>query len=169
MYSYVNCKQKEKIASALSVQTDTECLQASCDDAGVLDVSVPVVAYAAPASVNYIGGSTCHGGQMPHIKLPVSPCQQSPESSIGAPGAVGRSQSAAQLGKRKAAIGWCKHKGNVQTCQLHKAQAHFRQSLRRGFLSPLAAQGSTSGEEHASPCQAKNRHPAGSQVKTRTI
>ena len=56
---------------------------------------------------------------MPHITLPLSPCQQSPESSSSATGGVGRSHGATQLGKRKGAIHRC-NCGNVQTCQLRK-------------------------------------------------
>ncbi|DBA65523.1 TPA: hypothetical protein ACH3X2_003179 [Trebouxia sp. C0005] len=102
---------------------------------------------------------------MSQLTLPVSPCQQSPDSSSSATGGVGRSHSAPQLGKRKGAIDWCDYKGNLQTCQLHKAQANFRKSLRRGFLSPLAAQGSTSGEEHVSQCEAGGGDPASSQAE----
>ncbi len=103
---------------------------------------------------------------MPHITLSLSPCQQSPESSISATEGVGGSDGATQLCKRKGAIHRC-NCGNVQTCQLRKAQANFRKSLRRGFLSPLAAQGS--GEEHVSPRQARGGRPAGSQVKPCTV
>ena len=101
---------------------------------------------------------------MQHITLPVSPCQQSPESSSSAIGGVGRSLS--QLGKRTGAIDRC-NCSNVQTCHLHKAQATFRKTLRRGFLSPLAAQGS--GEEHVSHCEARGGRPAGLQVKPCTV
>ncbi|DBB13363.1 TPA: hypothetical protein ACH3X3_005097 [Trebouxia sp. C0006] len=122
----------------LTSPTSPVFVEASYDDA-----CVPVVASVAPGSVTCFAGSTCRGGQMPHITLPLSPCQQSPESSSSATGGVG---GATQAGKRKGAIHRC-NCGNVQTCQLRKAQANFRKSLRRGFLSPLAAQGN--GEEHA--------------------
>ncbi|KAL0018388.1 hypothetical protein WJX77_002518 [Trebouxia sp. C0004] len=134
-------------------------VETSCDDAGGWNAAVPVVPSTAPARVNYIAGSTCHGG---HITLPVSPCQQSPGSSSRATGGVGRSRSAPQLAKRKGGIDWCSC-SNMQTCQLHKAQASFRKSLRRGFLSPLAAQGS--GEELVSPCEARGGHPANLQAE----
>ena len=103
---------------------------------------------------------------MQHITLPLSPCQQSPESSSSATGGVGGSHGATQLGKRKGAIHRC-NCSNVQNCQLHKAHANFRKSLRRGFLSPLAAQGS--GEQHVSHCEARGGRPAGSQVKPCTV
>ncbi len=150
MYSYVNCKQDKKqpvqlaqsntfkSASAvvlLSIQTDVEYLQASRDVVDGLDEFVSMAPSAAPASLNFIAGSTCHVGQMPHIALCLSPCQQSPESSSGTTGGVGRSHSAPQLGKSKGAIDCCNYKGNVQTCRLQKAQANFRKSLRRGFVS----------------------------------
>ncbi|DBA67780.1 TPA: hypothetical protein ACH3X2_001214 [Trebouxia sp. C0005] len=126
---------------------------------------VPRMPSAAHGSINCNTGSTCHGDQMSQLTLPVSPCQQRPDSSSSATGVVGRSHSAPQLGKRKGAVGWCNDKGNVQTCQLHKAQTNFRKSLRRGFLSPLTAQGSASGEEHVSQCEARGGHPASSQAK----
>ncbi len=141
-------------------------MQTSCDDANGVDAFLPVVPSAAPGSVNYIAGSTCHGGQMPRSTLPLSPCQQGPESSSGATRGVGRSHNAPQLGKRKGAIDWC-NCSSVQTSQLHKAQANFRKSLRRGFLSPLAAQGNE--VDHVNPCEARGGHPAGSQVIPRTV
>ncbi len=140
---------------------NTGCLQASCDDA-----FVPVAPSAAPTSVTCFAGSTCQGGQMQHITLPLSPCQQSPEFSSSATGGVGGSRGVTQLGKRKGAIDWCNCR-NVQACQLHKAQANLRKSLRRGFLSPLAAQGG--GEQHVSHCEARGGRPAGSQVMPCTV
>ncbi|DBA72330.1 TPA: hypothetical protein ACH3X2_010571 [Trebouxia sp. C0005] len=139
--------------------------ETTSDDGDSLGLFVPMMPSAAHGSINYIAGSTCHGGQMSQLAPPVSPCQQSPDSSSSAMGGIDRSHSAPQLGKRKGAVDWCNHKGNVQTCQLHKAQANFRKSLRRGFLSPLAAQGSASGEEHVSQCEARGGHPASSQAK----
>ena len=153
----------------LSIQIDAGCPQTTSDDGHDLGSLVPMMPSAAHGSIKYIAGSTCHVGQMSQFTLPVSACQQSPDSSSSATGGVGRSLSAPQLGKRKGAIGWCNDKGNVQTCQLHKAQANFRKSLRRGFLSPLAAQGSTSGEEHVSQCEARRGAPASSQVSMHTL
>ena len=103
---------------------------------------------------------------MPYTTLPLLACQQRPESSSGATGDVGRSQSAQLLGKRKVAIDQC-NCTSVQTCLLHKAQANFRKSLRRGFLSPLAAQGYE--VEHVNPCEARGWHLAGSQVTIRNV
>ena len=123
-----------------------------------------MVPFTAPAGVNFIAGSTYHGGQMPHFTLPPPPCQQIPEASSSCVESVSRSHSAPQLGKqrkRKGAIDWC-NSSTMQTCPLHKAQANFRKSLRRGFLSPLAAQGTS--EEHFSPCKARGGHPASPQV-----
>jgi len=151
----------------LSIQTDIGCLQTTSVDGDGLDSLVPKVPFAARGSINYVAGSTCHGGQMSQLTLPVSHCQQSPDSSSSATRGVSRSHSAPQLGKRKGSIDWCNYKGDVQTCQLHKAQANFRKSLRRGFLSPLAAQGS--GEKHVGPCEARGDHPASSQVTPCTI
>ncbi|DBB13371.1 TPA: hypothetical protein ACH3X3_005104 [Trebouxia sp. C0006] len=51
----------------------------------------------------------------------------------------------------------------MQTCPLHDAQANFRKSLRRGFLSLLAAKGTS--EEHFSPCKARGGLPASSQAE----
>ena len=153
----------------LAVDTNTECLQTTCDDADVWDAPVPVVPSTAPAGVNYIAESTWYGGQMPRFTLPLSPCQRSPETGSSPAGSVNRSHSAPQLGKqrkRKGAIDWCSC-SNMQTCQLHKAQTNFRKSLRRGFLSPLAVQGS--GEEHVSPLEARYGHPASSQVTPCTV
>ncbi|DBA65515.1 TPA: hypothetical protein ACH3X2_003172 [Trebouxia sp. C0005] len=139
--------------------------ETTSDDGDDLGSFVPMMPSAAHDSINHIAGSTFHDGQMSQFTLPVSPCQQSPGSSSSAIGGVGRSRSAPQLGKRKGAIDCCSYRGNVQTCPLHKAQANFRKSLRRGFLSPLAAQGSTSGEEHVSQCEARRGDPASSQAK----
>ena len=158
--------QLERHTCCFAVNTDTRCLQTSCDQAHSLDAFVPVVASAAPASVSYIAGGTCHGGQMSHSTLSLSPCQQGRQSSSSATGGVGRSHGAPQLGKRKGAVDRC-NCSIMQTCQLHKAQAKFRKSLRRGFLSPLAAQGS--GEEHVSPCEARGGPSARSQVAPCTV
>ena len=148
----------------LVVNTDTGCLQTTGDNADGWDAAVPVVPSTAPSRLNHTAGSTCHGGQMPHFTLPPFPCQQSPENRNGLAGSVSRFYSAPQLGKqrkRKGAIEWC-NCSTMQTCQLHKAQANFRKSLRRGFLSPLAAQDTSEG--HFSPCEARGWHPASSQV-----
>ena len=149
---------EEYLCSFVSYQYRYCVLQTTYDsDMGLF---VPVVPSAAPASMNHIANSACHGGQM----LPPSPCQQSPDSSSSATGGVGRSHSAPQLAnqrKRKGVIDWrsCSY---VQTCQLPNAQANFRKSLRRGFLSPLAAQ--SSGEKHVSTHGARGGRPASSQV-----
>ena len=145
---------EEYMGVFLVVNTEFGCLQTTYDDD--VDLSVPVLPSTA-ASMNHMARSTCHGGQMPH---PLSPCQQSPETSSSPTRSVSRSQSAPQPGKqrkRKGAIDWCSC-SNVHTCQVHKAQANFRKSLRRGFLSPLAAQ--SSGEQHVSPFEAGGGHPA---------
>jgi len=145
------------------------CLQTICDDADGWDAAVPMVPFTAPAGVNLIAGSTYHGGQMPQFTLPPPPCQRRPETRSSPVESVSRSHSAPQLGKqrkRKGAIDWCDC-GTMQTCPLHKAQANFRKSLRRGFLSPLAAQGTN--EERFSPCEARGGHPASSQVTPGTV
>jgi len=128
-----------------------------------VDVFVPVVSSAAPGSVNYTAGSTCHGSQMPHFTVPRPPCQQSPKSSSSATVSVNRSQSAPLLVKQRKCKGATERcSSSVQTCGLHSAQANFRKSLRRGFLSPLAAQGG--GVAHFTHCVTGGGHPAGSQV-----
>ena len=130
-----------------------------------MDLFVPVMPSTA-ARLSYTAGSTCHGGQM---SPPLSSCQHDVDTSSSPAGSVSRTQSAPQLGKqrkRKGAVDWC-NCSNVHTCQVHKAQANFRKSLRRGFLSPLAAQGS--GEEHVSLCEAGGGHPASSQVTPCTL
>ncbi|DBA81402.1 TPA: hypothetical protein ACH3X2_006820 [Trebouxia sp. C0005] len=145
--------------------SSTVFVKTTSDDGHDLGSFVPMMPSAASGSINHIAGSTCRGGRMSQLTLPVTLCQQSPDSSSSATGGVGRFRSAPQLGKRKGTIGWCSYKGNVQTCQLHKAQADFRKSLRRGFLSPRAAQGSSSGEEHVRQSEAGGGHPASSQAK----
>ncbi|DBA65510.1 TPA: hypothetical protein ACH3X2_003183 [Trebouxia sp. C0005] len=160
-----SCCELMHPSSPVFVEIDAGCLQTTSDDGDDLGSFFPVMPSASHGSIKYIAGSTCHGGQMSQLTLPVSPCQQSPDSSNSTTGGVGRSHSAPQLGKRKGAIDCCSSRGNVQTCQLHKAQANFRKSLRRGFLSPLAAQGSTRGEKHVSQCEAGGGDPASSQAK----
>jgi len=170
MCSHMNCKhrdslsnlhnQEEYICCCLVVNTYVACLQTICDDADGWDAAVPMVPFTAPAGVNLIAGSTYHGGQMPQFTLPPPPCQRRPETRSSPVESVSRSHSAPQLGKqrkRKGAIDWCDC-GTMQTCPLHKAQANFRKSLRRGFLSPLAAQGTN--EERFSPCEARGGHLA---------
>ena len=140
--------------------TDRNWVAAASYHAAGLDAAVPMMPPAAPASMNHIARTTCHSGQMP----PLSPCQQSSETRSSPAGSVSRSQSAPQPGKqrkRKSAIDWCSC-SNVHTCQIHKAQANFRKSLRRGFLSPLAAQ--SSGEEQISPFEAVGGRSASLQV-----
>ncbi len=179
MCSHVNCKHRDSLSNLhnqegyicfrLVVNTDVGCLQTICDDGDGWNAAVPMVPFTAPAGVNFIAGSTYHGGQMPHFTLPQPPCQQIPEASSSPIESVSRSHSAPQLGKqrkRKGAIDWC-NSSTMQTCPLHKAQANFRKSLRRGFLSPLAAQGTS--EEHFSPCKARGGHPASSQVTPCTV
>ena len=156
--------QLEKcICSFLGVNTDIGCLQTTCDNAEGWDAAVLLVPSAAMAGVKGIAGSTCYAGQTPQVALPPSSCQQN--LGISSSPAVGRFQSAPQLvkqRKRKGAIDLYNYKGNVQTCQLYKAQAKLRKSLRRGFLLPLGAQGC--GEEHVNSCEATGGHPARSQV-----
>ncbi len=106
---------------------------------------------------------------MASFSLPLSPRQRSPETRSTPAGSVSRSQSLQQLvkqRKRKGAADWC-NCSTMQTCQLHKAQATFRKSLRRDFLSPLAAQGAS--REHFSPCKARGGHPASPQVRLCTV
>ncbi|DBB13346.1 TPA: hypothetical protein ACH3X3_005081 [Trebouxia sp. C0006] len=153
-----NCCVLRHPSSPVAVET-------ICDDGDGWNAAVPMVPFTAPAGVNFIAGSTYHGGQMPHFTLPPPPCQQIPEASSSPVESVSRSHSAPQLGKqrkRKGAIDLC-NSSTVQTCPLHKAQANFRKSLRRGFLSPLAVQ--CTSEEHFSPCKARGGHPASPQAE----
>ncbi|DBB13390.1 TPA: hypothetical protein ACH3X3_005123 [Trebouxia sp. C0006] len=140
-------------------------VETTCDVGDGRDAAVPMVPFTAPAGVNFIAGSTYHGGQMPHFPLPPPPCQRRPEARSSPVESVSRSHSAPQLGtqrKRKGAIDWCDC-STMQTCPLHDAQANFRKSLRRGLLSPLAAKGTS--EEHFSPCKARDGLPASSQAE----
>ncbi len=179
MCSHVNCKhrdslsnlhnQEEYIYCCLVVNPDVESLQTICDDGDGWDAAVPMVPFTALAGVKLIAGSTYHGGPMPHITLPPPLCQQISEARSSPVESVSRSHSAPQLGKqrkRKGAIDWCKS-STMQPCPLHRAQANFRKSLRRGFLSPLAAL--SNSEEHFSPCEARGGHPASSQVTPCTV
>ena len=159
-----NLNSTSAVFLAAAVNTDTGCLQKTCDEGDGWDAAVPVVPSTAPARVNHTAETTCHGGQVPHFALTLSSCQQSPEVRSNPAESVSRSHSAPQLSKqhkRRRATDWCSC-SNVHTCQLHKAQANFRKSLRRGFLSPLSAQGSAA--EHVSPHEARGGHPASSQV-----
>ena len=179
MWSHVKCKHREKLSNlhnheeyiccSLVVNTDTGCLQTSCDDDGDCGAAAPMVPCTVPAGVCYTAGSTCHGGQMPHFTLSLYPFKQSPETSSSPAGSVSRCHSAPQVGKqrkRKGVVAWC-NCSDVHMCQVHKAQTNIKKSLRRGFLSPLAAQGTS--EEHFSPCEARGGHPAGSQVQPCTV
>ena len=164
-----NLNSTSAVFLAAAVNTDIGCLQTTCDDADGWDAAVPVVPSTAPVRENHTAESTCHGGQVPHFALTLSSYQRSPEIRSSPAESVSRSQSAPQLGKqrkRRRAADWCSC-SNVHTCQVHKAQANFRKSLRRGFLSPLSAQGS--GEEHVSPREARGGHPASSQVTPCTV
>ncbi len=105
------------------------------------------------------------GVQMPHIRIPSSPYQQTPESSNSATRSLGAPKLVKQR-MRKSVTGWCSC-SNVQTCQLHMAQANFGKSLRRGFLSFLTAQ--SSEVEQVNPCEARCGHAAGSQVMPCTV
>ncbi len=179
MCSHVNCKHRDSLSNlhnqeeyvCFCLVANIGCLQTTCDDddGDGWDAAVPMVPLTAPAGVKIIAGSTYQGGQMPHFTIPPPPCQQIPEARSSPVESVSRSHSAPQPGKqrkRKGAIDWC-NCSTMQTCSLHEAQANFRKSLRRGFLSPLAAQGTS--EEHFSPCKAIGGHPASSQVKPCTV
>ena len=179
MCSHVKCKHRDSLSNlhnheeyiccSLVVNTDIGCLQTTCDDGDGWDAAVPVVPSTAPAGVNYVAGSTGHGGQMPQFTLPLYPCRPSPEISSSPAGSVSRAQSAPQLGKQrkhKGIFDWC-NCNNAHTCQVHQAQVHVRKLLRRGFLSPLAAPGT--GEEHFSPFEARDGLAAGSQVQPCTV
>ena len=179
MCSHVNCKHRDSLSNldnqegyicfCLVVNAEIGCLQTTCDVGDGRDAAVPMVPFTAPAGVNFIAGSTYHDSQMPHFPLPPPPCQRRLEARSSPVESVSRSHSAPQLGtqrKRKGAIDWfdC---STMQTCPLHDAQANFRKSLRRGFLSPLAAKGTS--EEHFSPCKARGGLPASSQVTPCTV
>lgn len=84
-------------------------------------------------------------GFLPLLSAPLLRFQQIPKLSHCASVSDGGIRSAALVTnhtKRKGAPSGCSCSG-VQCCQLHRAQANFRKSLRRGFLSPFSSKRGT--------------------------
>ena len=115
--------------------TETCCVQSSFLDEGDIDLLDCTVIPAHPCSSNNAMNSP---GLLPQLMFALSPSQPSPASALSASGSVDRSQRESHLATqhmRKRGANSCSCSG-VQCCQLHTAQASFRKSLRRGFLSP---------------------------------
>lgn len=115
--------------------TETCCMQSSFLDNGDMDLLECTVIPAQPCSNNH-AITSC--GLLPQFMFPLSPSQPSPASTGSASRSFNRSHSEphpATQHMRKRGANSCSCSG-VQCCRLHRAQASFRKSLRRGFLSP---------------------------------
>ena len=63
--------------------------------------------------MNFIAGSTYHGGQMPRFTLPPLLCQRRPEARSSPVESVSRSHSAPQLGTQRKRKGYPKSLNEV--------------------------------------------------------
>ena len=126
--------------------TETCCVQSSFRDKGDIDMLDCTVIPAHPCSSSNAMNSP---GLLPQLMFPLSPSQPSAASTGSALRSFDRFHSEphpshiiATQHVRKRGANACGCSG-VQCCQLHRAQANFRKSLRRGFLSPWTCEGSS--------------------------
>ena len=118
--------------------TEACCMQSLFPDTGNNELLDSTVAPALPCSSSYALNSPGLLWQL----FSLFHCQPSPGSTGSASGSAARPQSEPHLAtqhKRKRGAHWCSCSGE-HFCQLHTAQASFRKSLRRGFLSPLTCE-----------------------------